>query len=331
MPDIKILDCTLRDGGYVNDWTFGYRNISEIVNNLTDSGIDYIECGFLKNTKYEKEKSIFSNVSQLEKIIDNYDKTFYTLMINFGQYDADEIKQAEYSNILFRIAFKKHQYAEAVEYAKRLKDKGYNIFLNPMHTNTYSQEELLNLVNLVNGVEPVCFSIVDTTGGMREKDVISLFNLIDNNLTKNIALGFHSHNNLLLSFSNAQCLMNHIKDRELIIDSTVYGIGRGAGNLCTELLVEYLNNYNPEKYEIEPVLNIIQKQINPIYKKTPWGYSIPYYLSAVNKCHPNYAEFLIKKSDISAEKMNRILLSIPDQNRSCYDEDLINKIYLENV
>lgn len=90
-----------------------------------------------------------------------------------------------------------------------------------MHTNTYSSSELLNLVRKVNEIKPNGLTIVDTTGAMKEKDILTAFYVIDSSLDKNIALCFHSHNNLQLSFSNAQCLMKVCNDRELIIDSTV--------------------------------------------------------------------------------------------------------------
>ncbi len=330
MSNIKILDCTLRDGGYVNNWDFGHKNICKILTNLINAKLDYIECGFLKPIEYNNNKSLFSNIDLLSKVIPLESKhTQYTLMINFGEYDSDNIPLCANKNIALRIVFKKEQRLQALKYCKSLKDKGYDVFVNPMHTNTYTSYELLELVKMVDELHPKGFTIVDTTGAMREKDILTAFYIVDSALRKDIALCFHSHNNLQLSFSNAQCLMKVCKDRELIIDSTVFGMGRGAGNLCTELITQYINdNYNGH-YDIIPILKIVDEQINPIFAKTPWGYSVPYYLAATNHCHPNYAKYLVDKQTVPVEFINNLLKSIPDNKKSIYDVNLIKQLYLD--
>ena len=331
MSNIKVLDCTLRDGGYVNNWEFRRNNISKILSNLVKAGVDYIECGFFKPKDYEENKSLFSYIEQLEKFIpENSNNTKYTLMINYGEYDIDAIPECKNKNVMFRIAFKKAQVTDALKYCEQLKDKGYGIFINPMHTNTYSISELLKLIEQVNGIQPVGFTIVDTTGGMKKRDILTFFYTIDSALNSDIALCFHSHNNLQLSFSNAQCLMEICNNRELIIDSTVFGMGRGAGNLCSELITQYINdNYNGH-YDIVPILKIIDEQINPIFAKTPWGYSVPYYLAATNHCHPNYAKYLVDKQTVPVEIINELLQAIPDNKKAGYDVNLIKQIYLDN-
>lgn len=331
MSNIKVLDCTLRDGGYVNNWEFKKNNISKILSNLVNAGIDYIECGFLKPKDYNEDQSLFSRIEQLDSLVSrDSHSTKYTLMINFGEYDINTIPDCRNKNIMFRIAFKKTQLSEAIEYCKQLKNKGYGIFINPMHTNTYSISELLKLIEQVNTIQPVGFTIVDTTGGMKKKDILTYFYTIISELNDNIALCFHSHNNLQLSFSNAQCLMEICNNRELIIDSTVFGMGRGAGNLCTELITQYINdNYNGH-YDIVPILKIVDEQINPIFAKTPWGYSVPYYLAATNHCHPNYAKYLVDKQTVPVEIINKLLQNIPNNKKAGYDVNLIKQIYLDN-
>ena len=330
MSKIKVLDCTLRDGGYVNQWNFGIRNIRKIFDNLIKSHVEYIECGFLKNIEYNENETLFPTISYLLKLLtEQCSETLYTLMINFGEYPIENIPECAEKNILLRVVFKKNDIAESLEYCKRLIEKGYGVFVNPMHTNTYSSSELLNLVRKVNEIKPNGLTIVDTTGAMKEKDILTAFYVIDSSLDKNIALCFHSHNNLQLSFSNAQCLMKVCNDRELIIDSTVFGMGRGAGNLCTELLTQYLNDNYGANYDIVPILKIIDERINPIFAKTPWGYSVPYYLAATNHCHPNYAKYLVDKQTVPVEFINSLLQSIPDNKKSSYDTDLIKQLYLD--
>lgn len=328
---IKALDCTLRDGGYVNLWNFGAENISKIVNNLTESRVEFIELGFLKPCQYDINKTLFNSVDDFDKFIpqSRSGKTLYLGMITFGQYDLSLIPERKNTNVDgFRIIFKKPQWKEALEYCKKVKKKGYKIFINPMHTYNYSDRELLDLVDGINEVMPYGMSIVDTMGIMKSQQLLHIFSLIDSNLNSKIGICFHSHNNLQLSFSNAQALLASNTKRELIIDASVRGMGRGAGNLCTELLLQYLNDNFDKKYNLIPILKIIDEQIDKIYATNPWGYNVPYYLAASMKCHPNYASFLTDKASISVESMSEILALIPENKKSNYDEKLIQELYL---
>ena len=313
---IKILDCTLRDGGYIIDWTFGKKNILSIINSLAQTGIDYIECGFLKQCQFNTDKTFYDSLECLQKLIPTDIST--TLMINFGEYDISNFKQAQNSNIKIRFAFKKQHQTEALKYIDKLTNMGYEVFANPMSTNTYSPNELCLLINDINKINPKGICIVDTLGNMYEKQVINIFKIIDEKLRKDISLGFHSHNSLQLSFSNTKALLKMNLDRELIIDSCLYGMGRGAGNLCTELITKYLNdNYNA-KYDLLPLLKTIDENIKPLYKTTPWGYSTPYYIAAINGCHPNYASELVKKN-FSDEEINSILSQIPNEEKTSFN------------
>ena len=156
-----------------------------------------------------------------------------------------------------------------------------------------------------------------------------IFYLIDHNLNPSIILGFHSHNNLQLSFSNAQKLISICKKREIIIDSSIFGMGRGAGNLCTELITQYINENIEDKYDLMPVLEIMDEYIMPIYSKNKWGYSAPYYIAAVNNCHPNYATYLMNLQTLCIRDISALIKTIPDKNRHLYDSSLIENLYIE--
>lgn len=326
MSEIKILDCTLRDGGYINNWKFGIENIKSIINNLVLSGCDYIECGIFKDCHYDSNRTLFSNYNQLKKIIPINSKAQFVILINYGDVSIDKIN-FENKDIIIKLTFKKFQVKEALEYSEKLVKKGYKLFINPMDTISYTEIELLNLIKKVNKINPIGFSIVDTTGTMSRKDTLSLYNLIENNLNNNIALCFHSHNNLQLSFSNAQVLMEENTTRTIIIDSSVFGMGRGAGNLCTELLVKYINDNHNGNYELLPILKIIDEQIAKIFAESPWGYSVPYYIAASLHCHPNYAKYLIDKQTLSVELITQILTKIPNDKRRNYDVNIIEDLY----
>lgn len=333
MNKIKVLDCTLRDGGYVNNWNFGANSSLKIIRNLVASNIDYIEIGFLQNCEYDKNKTLFNDISQIEYILRDVEskQSKFVAMIVFGKFDLNKIlPKTEHSKIKsIRVTFKKDQISEVFQYLEKIKSCGYELFCNPTNIETYTDIELLQLIDKINLLNPYGFSIVDTNGILKEQDIQRIFYLINHNLKNNIKLCFHSHNNLQLSFSNAQCLIKNSKNRELIIDSTVFGMGRGAGNLCTELLTQYLNDNYKFHYDLIPILKIIDEQINPIYTQTPWGYSVPYYLAATNHCHPNYAKYLIEKATVPVEMINMLLQSIPNEKKSIYSPDLVKQLYLD--
>ncbi len=276
MNKIKILDCTLRDGGYVNDWDFGFQKSKIIVDLLNKAKIDYIELGFLTNDQKTSAKTLFNSFDEIKSYIpQNVNKEKLFAMIKFGKFDIKKVPNKINSPIEgIRFIFKKKYLSSALECCKALKDKGYKLFINPTYVNQYSNSEIIELINEVNKISPYGFSIVDSMGVLREEALLSLYNIIDNNLRKETAICFHSHNNLQLSFLNAQCLMKICSKRELIIDSTVFVMGRVAGNLRSELLVKYINdNYNG-KLDIVPVLKIAGEGINPIFLDNAFGQDV---------------------------------------------------------
>ncbi|MGN1303817.1 MAG: aldolase catalytic domain-containing protein [Oscillospiraceae bacterium] len=328
--NVSILDCTLRDGGYINNWMFGREIISHISKELTNSSIEYIEGGFLSQKKIGKpNQSIFYTIDAAEKCFEKCQGNI-ALMINCGEYNCDDIPEYAGGKVTtLRIAFHKHQKLEAQCLMTTLKSKGYIVFFQPMVTMGYTDEELLDLLKSANEQLPNAFYIVDSFGTMRRDDLLRLFYLIDHNLNKEIKIGFHSHNNLQLSFSNAQDFIQVSSNRDIIIDSSIFGMGRGAGNLCTELITRYINENIEEKYDLMPILEAMDEYIMPIFSQHPWGYSAPYYIAATNNCHPNYATFLMNKNTLCIRDINSIIKSIPTEERFLYHEEMINRMYLD--
>lgn len=330
MSSINILDCTLRDGGYINHWKFGEKVISEILKNLLNANIDIIECGFLRDVAYQKDIAVFSSVSQIEPFITpKKEGTLYVAMIALGDIAPENIACYDGKSIDgIRLTFHKHEWSEAKETAELLMEKGYQVFIQPVGTTSYSDEELLKLINEVNSIQPYAFYLVDTLGILYRKDLLRLFYLIEHNLDTGIKIGFHSHKNLQLSFANAQELLRLNSKRDIIIDTSVYGMGRGVGNLSTELLAEYINANIEQKYSISPLLTIADQYLMSIYAEQSWGYALPYFLSAIENCHPNYASYLIKKETLNIEDIFKILSLLPVDQRELYHPDLIEKLYL---
>lgn len=331
LSNISILDCTLRDGGYINNWEFGQNTIKKILHSLCESNVEIIECGFLCEEEYNANRSVFSSVEQIAEIIQPKKKSaMYVAMIALGDINVNKISEKNENSIDgIRLTFHKHQWPEAKESAKVLMQKGYKVFVQPVGTTSYSDLDLLKLILDVNALKPFAFYLVDTLGIMYRKDLQRSFFLIDNNLDSEISVGFHSHNNLQLSFANAQELMRFHTKRKIIIDASVYGMGRGVGNLSSELLTQYINANVEERYSILPLLKIADEFLIEIYNKHRWGYSLPYFLSGVEKCHPNYASYLMEKETLSVESISKVLSLIPVEKRDLFDKKLIEELYLE--
>ena len=331
MEKIHILDCTLRDGGYCNQWRFGQQNIKRIIRSLIESGIDIIECGFLSQSIIpDKDVSRFTNIRDIEALIpENQQDKQFVCMVNYGEYSLEDIP-AYSSGALqgIRVAFHKKDMLPALEFCRVLKQKGYKVFVQAMVSLSYTDEEFLRLIQIVNEFEPYAFYVVDSFGVMKQKDLMRLCYMVDHNLKKEIILGYHSHNNMQLAYSNAQAIINDRINRELIIDSSVFGMGRGAGNLNTELFVEYLNQTIGSEYQLKPLLGIIDEVLNRFYQENPWGYSLPNYLSAKYNSHPNYAGYLDAKKTMTVEGMDEIFSMMEDGKRTSFDREYIETLYV---
>ncbi len=332
---IKVLDCTLRDGGYINDWRFSSECIINLINKLSRSHIDILEIGFLDDTKdeYSSDYTVFENIINANSYLEQSginSKTSYVLMVMHGKYNIPDLPDAKKSLVNgIRYCFKKEYINDAIDNCRKIIEKGYDVYLQPAALSDYNDEEILYLIRKANEIRLHAFYIVDTFGVMRLNDVMRYFYLIDYNLKKDVPIGFHSHNNLQLSFSNSQSLINIVTKRDLYIDSSVFGMGRGAGNLCTELITQFINENIENRYDLIPILELMDEYILPIYNKQPWGYSAPYYIAAINMCHPNYATYLMNLQTLSIRDINTIIKSIPEKFRNVYDKEIIRSLYLK--
>lgn len=332
MNKINVLDCTLRDGGYCNNWEFGETNIKEIINRLIESDIDIIECGFLTN-RVEKNQDIskYQSLDDISHFISKKCKNkMFVVLMNWNEYDIANLSDSNQTLIDgIRVAFHKKDLWQGLNVCKEIKEKGYKVFVQAMASLSYSDHEFLDLIEEVNAIQPYAFYIADSFGVMKRKSLMRMVYMVEKNLSKNVWLGFHSHNNLQLAYANAQCLVDMPMNRNLIIDSSVYGMGRGAGNLNTELFAEYLNENYGKSYKIEPLLGIIDDILYSFYEKNHWGYTLPNYLSAVHNLHPNYASYLEGKKTLTFKEIDKIFTTVDEGKKNLFDREYIEKKYIE--
>ena len=333
MRSIKVLDCTLRDGGFVNDWNFGIGSIENIISRLDKAGIDIVEIGFIdKRRQYDVNRSIFPDTDSIKPVFENLDisQSMIVAMIDYGTCGIDEIT-AQKDSVLdgIRVIFKKKNCIEALDFCNEIKKKGYKIFVNPVSVTSYRDDEMLDLVKKINELNPHGVSIVDTYGLMHKKELLHYYDLMDRNLAKGITIGYHTHNNFQLAYSNSLELMAVDSARELLVDASLYGMGKGAGNTSTELLAMYLNENYDKKYHIEQLLEAIDVDISKEYAKKYWGYSLMHFIAASNDCHPDYVANLINKRTLSVQSINEILVGIDPASKLTFDKELIEGMYIQ--
>ncbi len=334
MKNIRVLDCTLRDGGCVNNFCFGQAYMDRIKEGLEDSGVDIIELGYIDGAKgADAGRTQFLSDAALRESFLKYKKpgTKYVAMIDYGKFDIDQLLPRDETTLDgIRVAFHKKDRFQALEWGKKIIAKGYMMFVQPMLTLRYSDQELLELIDRVNTELPQveAFYIVDSFGEMRLNDLTRISYLVDHNLAPQITMGFHSHNNLQLSFSNAVSLLSHETNRPMIIDSSVMGMGKGAGNLNTELFTDHLNLYHQKNYAIKPLLMVIDEVLNQVAVDYRWGYSVDHYLSAVHSCTPSYAEYFFNKHMLTIDRLDTLLGMIEDHKKISFDKDYAEQLYL---
>lgn len=329
MKNIEILDCTLRDGGYINNWDFGLKNIEYIITTLALANIEYIECGFICDNTQDLNKTLYSNFERIKKIIKKYKSSTFTLMMPVNDYNIDNLEEApNESNIVIRLSFHKNDFSKAIDYALKIKNKGYKVFLQPTVIKSYTEEEIIYLLKGCNEViKPDGVAIVDTLGEMNSNDICKITKLFDIYLDKKIKLLFHGHNNLQLAFSNSIIFIENASDsREIIIDTSLMGMGRNSGNVCTELMINYLiQNYNKD-YNFDKVLNIINDVMFSLREKYEWGYSPKYMLNAKNRTHPYYLDFLENSKILDLNEINYVLSKIPNNEKPNFNKEIIHSL-----
>ena len=337
MNKIKILDCTLRDGGYINNWEFPTHSTKKIITSLIDAKIEIVECGFVSQKNgVEVNSTLFKNLHQVNEILRsldrNIDNTDFCVMINKGDYNLSTLpdynKKEDVINMI-RYAFHKKDWKDALNDIRIIIEKGYKVYVQGMVTLSYSDFEIIQMIKEFNKHDIYAMYIVDSFGAMFGDDFRRLHYLFENNLKKGIRLGYHSHNNLQLAYSNA---IDFIKtkniDREIIIDSSIHGMGRGAGNLTTELLADYMNKKKHMKYNIVPILETIDEYLEAIYRENYWGYSIAHFLSASYGCHPNYSTYLVNKKNLSIVDIQKVLSLLDDEEKKNFNKERIKELYI---
>ena len=290
-PDIKVLDCTIRDGGLINACQFEDKFVRAIYETCSAAGVDYMEIGYKGSRKVYSSKEYgpwkFCDEDDLRRIVGDGPRTVKLSAMADAErtdYHEDILPKDQSVLDMIRVATYIHQIPTALDMIKSAHDKGYETTLNLMGVSTVQENELSEALDILARSEVNVIYIVDSFGSLYSEEVQVLarkFIQVAGRAGKQV--GIHSHNNQQLAYANTiEGLILGVS----YLDVTMGGLGRGAGNCPTELLLGFLKN---PKFHIRPVLQCLQDHILPMKQKLKWGFDIPYMLTGQLNMHPRVA------------------------------------------
>ncbi len=330
--DLQLLDCTLRDGGYVNDWNWGFQRARDIINALTRANVDVVEVGFLRNIdSYNPNITVCNHIEELNQLLpERTENIMFSAMAMRSNYDIDKLRPYNGQGIeMIRITAHDYDIEEGMDFACQVKQKGYKLSINPINIMGYSDEKIIHIIEMVNQIHPYQFSVVDTFGSMKRRDLDRIVSLVDNNLDKDIRVALHLHENMSLSCCLVQNFIDKHLKRPVAVDGSLMGMGRIPGNLPIELVADYLNDYVDKSYDIDYMMDAIQDYIAPIKGEPKWGYTPAYFLSAKFNLHRNYAEYYLNKGDLTNRDINHILAQFDRSKATVFDADYADLLYVD--
>jgi 4-hydroxy 2-oxovalerate aldolase len=284
-PQIKVLDCTIRDGGLINNWQFSNEVVRKVFLALSAAGVDYMEIGYKSSEQYfsraEHGAWKFCTEEDIKRIVGEVDtKMKLSAMADIGRIDSEDIPPKKDSILdMIRVACYAKEIDKGIALAHECIDKGYEATINLMAVSKVLERDLDEaLDDLSKSYIPVIY-LVDSFGALYSEQIHYLAKKYFEALPGK-ELGIHTHNNQQLAFANTiEAIIAGVNR----LDATLYGMGRGAGNCPLELLLSFLKN---PKFDIRPLIEVIQEIFIPMKAKIEWGYHIPYLITGVLNEHP---------------------------------------------
>lgn len=293
---IKVLDCTIRDGGLMNNHDFDLRFVREVYKVLSEAGIDYMEIGYKNSKKLFSPKEFgkwkFCDDDDIKRAIDGIpSKTKISIMVDVDRVDIEDVKPRKDSPVhMIRVATYIKDIDKAIFLVNHFAEKGYETTVNIMAISHALDNELTEALHQLNEeCKAQVIYIVDSFGALYQESIEFLVKKF-RSILKRKEIGMHAHNNQQLAFCNTIEAIIHDAN---YVDGSVYGLGRAAGNCPTELILGFLKN---PKFDIRPVLDLISNEFIPLREKLEWGYLIPYAITGILDEHPKTA-MALRNSD----------------------------------
>ncbi|MCX7920314.1 MAG: aldolase catalytic domain-containing protein [bacterium] len=299
-PDIKVLDCTIRDGGLMNNACFEDDFVRAVYQTCIEAGVDYMEIGYKGSKKIYSPTEFgcwkFCDEDDIRRIVgENKTALKLSAMADVGKTDYHEDILPKEQSVLdmIRIATYIHQIPTAVDMIKDAHEKGYETTVNLMAVSVVQENELDEALTILCQTEVDVIYLVDSYGALYSEEIHALMRkYLTYAEQAGKKVGIHTHNNQLLAYANT---IEALILGASYLDATLDGLGRGAGNCPLELLLGFLKN---PKFRLRPVIKCLQEYVVPLREKVTWGYDIPYMLTGQMNLHPRSAmEFLDGKDN----------------------------------
>ena len=336
MSNIQILDCTLRDGGLgledafkngISDTRFKKDDYIKMIAHLRNSRLDIVELGSIEIIHDDRTGfGIYPDVEHISKLMPEKD---YPEQMFVGLYRGPDTPLEDipkwHPGLVdgLRVIIRYSEMQKSLDFCAALAEKGYKVFVQPMLTMRYTDEELETIIEMSNKMKAYALYFVDSYGYMTHDDVSRLYNFYNERLNSAIRIGFHSHNNMNMAYSNAQHFMKLAGDRRIIVDSCATGMGQGAGNLQTELISFAPSQSGKYDYnEILEVCEIVEKYSD----MNAWGYSVTRLLPALYKSAYKYSIVLRNKYKFTYPQINAFMKKMTPDARLRYMPETLEQL-----
>ena len=331
MKNIKLLDCTLRDGGYYNRWDFSKNLISDYLSCMKDCSVDYIELGFrtLKNVGF-KGACAYTKNEFINSVI-KFSEPKVGIMINGSeilnnyQYSQKNVESLFSSEIksrlkLIRIACHYEEINKILPICNYLKKKNYMIGINLMQISEIDLSKIKEVAKTLNNSPADVFYIADSLGALNEEKLLKILDCIKSSYKKEI--GIHAHDNMEKALSNT---ITAIDNGVTWVDSTINGMGRGPGNVKTEIALIALDKYRNKKFDIKKPIQLIDKHFADLKNQYKWGTNPYYYYAAENKIHPTFIQTILEYNKYSPEEIISKIRFLSKQDSRKFSNTLLNE------
>ena len=310
---VLLYDSTIRDGSPMNGLGYGSEIVSDMAKGLSDAGVEHVDVGYLSDIKFTEDFAFYDSVDKAENLLPRETNANWIISIRVGRNELNLISECRslIKAIRFKVSF--NDVVTLKEYAKFIREKGFDVICELDNTFDYKDIDLLNMITAANDVRISELVISDRAGRIDESDLRRVYYLLANNLNEDIRIGARFSDAYKSAYQMARklCEMNSEDNRDIVIEGSLFGMGNHQGNLITEIMADYLNDYYSAEYKLDNMYRLIGRYIQPIVNNQLWGYHPAYYMAGKYKVDNDYARYLLNRN-VPLEKINDLLKKIAE-------------------
>lgn len=320
-PAFLVLDCTVRDGGYVNNWGFPHNMVQDMYRASSNAGVDVFEVGFLNDGENlplwrccpsEAVKAVRGGTGGAK----------ISAMLEVDTVGMTLGSPLETGVDILRVALNRDKIVESLPKMAAYRTQGYQVFVQMMGITSYRDIDILKTIEVIEKSGYVDFvNVGDSYGSLMPSRTKQLITLMKSNT--GLKVGIHLHNNMQLGIANVLAAYEAGAD---IIDGTMYGMGRGGGNVPLELILAYFGKMFPERFDVLPVLEYIDQHLLSLADSNNWGYSLPSLLSGVYECHPYYTSRLVDTREYTIAQVLKTVQIVSESDVIGFSDQLLTSI-----